>query len=249
MSEELANHYRSIYSPSELEEIWRTLEVQIHPFTQVITLEDKVVRRLDEPAKRFLAHKFMSHVMQSVMFVCDGTSTPGGTNNKRWFLGPPKFFTAGGGMVIKVNGGDAFWAFPSEARIQTATVPMPILPPTNSQVRVPRPPNAYILYRKERHTLVKSANPDITNNEISQILGRAWNMESKEVRDHYKEMAEDVKRALLEKHPDYQYRPRRPNEKRKRSRRSTRSRDDANSHSPRNGNIADTSTGDEMEAI
>ncbi|CAM1501673.1 Fc.00g036570.m01.CDS01 [Cosmosporella sp. VM-42] len=88
-------------------------------------------------------------------------------------------------------------------------------------IRIPRPPNAYILYRKERHHMVKQANPSITNNEISQVLGRAWNLESREVRFKYKDMAEAIKRALLAKYPDYQYKPRKPSEKRRRARRAT----------------------------
>ncbi|EHK21413.1 uncharacterized protein TRIVIDRAFT_52649, partial [Trichoderma virens Gv29-8] len=42
--------------------------------------------------------------------------------------------------------------------------------------------DTYILYRKDRHNMVKAANPGITNNEISQMLGRAWNQESTQVR-------------------------------------------------------------------
>ncbi|KAM0465360.1 hypothetical protein ACHAPV_001406, partial [Trichoderma viride] len=40
-----------------------------------------------------------------------------------------------------------------------------------------------------------------------------------EVRQKYKEMSEAIKVALLEKHPDYQYKPRKSSEKRRRTRR------------------------------
>ncbi|KAJ3516443.1 hypothetical protein NM208_g14841 [Fusarium decemcellulare] len=76
--------------------------------------------------------------------------------------------------------------------------------------KIPRPPNAYILYRKERHHLVKKLNPGITNNQISQVLGQCWNMETREVRAQYKSMAEAIKKDHREKHPGYQYKPRRP---------------------------------------
>ncbi|KAF4996605.1 hypothetical protein FDECE_12374 [Fusarium decemcellulare] len=85
------------------------------------------------------------------------------------------------------------------------------------ETKIPRPPNAYILYRKERHHLVKKLNPGITNNQISQVLGQCWNMETREVRAQYKSMAEAIKKDHREKHPGYQYKPRRPSEKRRRN--------------------------------
>ncbi|GAO19655.1 hypothetical protein UVI_02006020 [Ustilaginoidea virens] len=42
-----------------------------------------------------------------------------------------------------------------------------------------------------------------------------------EVRQKYKDMADRIKQALLEKHPDYQYKPRKPSEKKRRTRRNT----------------------------
>lgn len=45
-------------------------------------------------------------------------------------------------------------------------------------------------------------------------------METREVRAQYKAMADRVKQALLAKHPNYQYRPRRPTERRRRARRN-----------------------------
>ena len=50
----------------------------------------------------------------------------------------------------------------------TATLISPPTPPKH--VKIPRPPNAYILYRKERHHLVKAANPGITNNESCKFI-------------------------------------------------------------------------------
>ena len=36
--------------------------------------------------------------------------------------------------------------------------------------RIPRPPNAFILYRQHHHPLVKQANPEMHNNEICKLL-------------------------------------------------------------------------------
>lgn len=36
--------------------------------------------------------------------------------------------------------------------------------------KVPRPPNAFILYRKHYHTLTKAAHPEYHNNDICKAL-------------------------------------------------------------------------------
>ncbi|KAJ5780952.1 High mobility group superfamily [Penicillium paradoxum] len=82
--------------------------------------------------------------------------------------------------------------------------------------KVPRPPNCFILYRQANHQLVKDANPGVSNNEISRILGARWNNESPAIREQYTQLADDLKREHAIKHPDYQYAPRRPSERRRR---------------------------------
>jgi hypothetical protein len=49
------------------------------------------------------------------------------------------------------------------------------------------------------------------------ILGRTWNMEKAEVRHLYKQKADIVKEEHRRKYPDYQYRPRRPSDRRRRN--------------------------------
>lgn len=164
------------------------------------------------------------------MYVIDGNGCD------RAYLGPPRTFVVSGGSVIRGPGMELYWIRKNIPEPMTVTVVCPPLPPKH--IKIPRPPNAYILYRKERHHLVKAANPGITNNEIcelpllfphfsghadnlkAQILGKAWNKEDPDVRALYQEQAFQVKQALLKKHPDYQYRPRRPSEKRRRRRSS-----------------------------
>ncbi|KAK2589558.1 hypothetical protein QQS21_012763 [Conoideocrella luteorostrata] len=53
---------------------------------------------------------------------------------------------------------------------------------------------------------------------ISQILGKAWCAETPEVRLRYKNKADRIKDALMERYPDYQYRPRKKSDFRRRSR-------------------------------
>ncbi|KAJ5427921.1 High mobility group superfamily [Penicillium cf. griseofulvum] len=93
--------------------------------------------------------------------------------------------------------------------------------------KIPRPPNCFILYRQANHHLVKNANPGLSNNEISRILGARWNNETPEVRRQFTRLANDLKREHAIKHPDYQYAPRRPEDRRRRTRpRATATVDD-----------------------
>lgn len=55
----------------------------------------------------------------------------------------------------------------------------------------------------------------------AQILGAAWNSESREIRQEYKKKSEDIKAAFLKENPDYQYKPRRACEKKRRARRTS----------------------------
>ena len=38
--------------------------------------------------------------------------------------------------------------------------------PQKKKVKIPRPPNAYILYRKDHHRQIREQNPGLHNNEI-----------------------------------------------------------------------------------
>nr|QDH06234.1 mating type 2 HMG1/2 protein [Epichloe bromicola]QDH06244.1 mating type 2 HMG1/2 protein [Epichloe uncinata] len=200
----------SQWNADQLRAIWSQLQLQVNPFVQVLCLDGNLYRMLDTGAKNFIAQNFINHVKESVLYCIDGTG------HDRVFLGAPRHFVAGGGMLLQPGGSEPFWVLRSEAKLRTPAVCSPSV--SAKTTKIPRPPNAYILYRKERHNTVKDANPGITNNEISQILGRAWNLETRDVRQRYKDMADRVKQALLEKHPDYQYKPRKPSEKKRRTR-------------------------------
>ncbi|EAS35052.3 HMG domain-containing protein [Coccidioides immitis RS] len=83
--------------------------------------------------------------------------------------------------------------------------------------KVPRPPNAFILYRQHHHPLIKAAHPEYHNNDISILLGKKWKLENAETKAHFKALADKIKRKHAEDHPDYQYAPRKPSEKKRRS--------------------------------
>jgi hypothetical protein len=90
-----------------------------------------------------------------------------------------------------------------------------------NNMKLPRPPNPFIIYRTERHQTVKEANPDTKNNDISKILGRQWQMEPEEVRDEYKKKSEDIKEEFMRLYPDYRYQPRKSSEVKRRNKKAT----------------------------
>lgn len=57
---------------------------------------------------------------------------------------------------------------------------------------------------------------NLSANFVAVILGQQWNRESTEIRNHYLALAEQAKLEHLQQYPDYQYRPRRPEEKKRR---------------------------------
>ncbi|KAK5420033.1 hypothetical protein LTR06_001503 [Exophiala xenobiotica] len=82
--------------------------------------------------------------------------------------------------------------------------------------KVPRPPNAFILYRQKYHPILKASQPNIRNNDISVILGKQWKEETEEVKAHFKATAEKIKEQHAAENPGYQYAPRKPAEKKRR---------------------------------
>ncbi|KAJ5118605.1 hypothetical protein N7526_010242 [Penicillium atrosanguineum] len=97
------------------------------------------------------------------------------------------------------------------AAVQEAGVKMPTTP-----VKVPRPPNSFILYRQSLHQSTTAENPGLRNTEISRVIAGKWKNESPQVRAHFKDMADEMKRQHEIDHPNYQYCPRRPSERRRR---------------------------------
>ncbi|KAJ2613435.1 hypothetical protein H4S08_002207 [Coemansia sp. RSA 1365] len=80
--------------------------------------------------------------------------------------------------------------------------------------RTPRPPNAFILYRKAKQAEVIRDNPGVSNKDVSCIIGHMWKNEDPAVQDKYREQAELEKKKHKEMHPNYKYQPRKPKNKR-----------------------------------
>ncbi|KAK9469990.1 uncharacterized protein V1510DRAFT_384263 [Dipodascopsis tothii] len=103
----------------------------------------------------------------------------------------------------------------------TATPPTQI-PQSNdtsvkSKTKVPRPRNAFIIYRTLKHNDV--VKKGITNTNASRVIADMWKNEPDSVREHFQRLAleESIQHKLL--YPEYRYTPRRPGEKQRRRKR------------------------------
>ncbi|CAG8533811.1 11088_t:CDS:2 [Funneliformis caledonium] len=83
----------------------------------------------------------------------------------------------------------------------------------------PRPPNAFILYRRSKQPDIVKNNEGISNNEVSKQVGEMWHKEPLEEKLKFQRMADAAKMEHMKKYPEYKYRPRRPHEKRRRTKR------------------------------
>ena len=79
--------------------------------------------------------------------------------------------------------------------------------------KIPRPPNAFILYRSDKQAIIKEENPKIDNKDISRIIGEMWNDESASVRQSYYWKAKLKKSEHERMYPDYSYHPKRKKQK------------------------------------
>jgi hypothetical protein len=85
------------------------------------------------------------------------------------------------------------------------------------KAEVRRPPNAFILYRTDRHPILKQADPSLHNNDISRKVGKEWKQVPGAVQAAYKARAERIKRQHAIDNPGYQYAPRKPGQKKHRT--------------------------------
>ncbi|KAL6454631.1 RFG1 Repressor of filamentous growth 1 [Candida maltosa Xu316] len=76
--------------------------------------------------------------------------------------------------------------------------------------KIPRPRNAFILFRQKYHQTVLDEGTIIrTNPEVSRELGRRWRNLSPQEKDHWNNLAEEEKKNHAKKYPGYRYTPRR----------------------------------------
>lgn len=85
---------------------------------------------------------------------------------------------------------------------------------TDNQPRIPRPRNAFILFRQHHHQAVlDEGNVIKTNPDVSRELGKRWRALPPAEKEYWNKQAEDEKRRHSEKYPGYRYVPRRSGRK------------------------------------
>ncbi|KAG6859931.1 hypothetical protein C0995_001774 [Termitomyces sp. Mi166 len=95
---------------------------------------------------------------------------------------------------------------------------------TTSSQRIPRPPNAFILYRSHMTTQLPPPPPGTyrKQGEISQMISELWRNESREVKAQYQQLALVKKVEHEARYPGYKYSPR--NKEQRERERETRSK-------------------------
>ncbi|KAF2830090.1 hypothetical protein CC86DRAFT_285307 [Ophiobolus disseminans] len=75
--------------------------------------------------------------------------------------------------------------------------------------KIPRPRNAFILYRQHHQQAIIARNPGLNNPDISKIIGEQWKAEAEESKKVWQDLALEEKARHHEQYPDYRYQPRR----------------------------------------
>ncbi|KAL4872964.1 hypothetical protein BDV12DRAFT_192899 [Aspergillus spectabilis] len=75
--------------------------------------------------------------------------------------------------------------------------------------KIPRPRNAFILYRQHYQGAVVAQNPGLANPDISKIIGEQWRKLPQATKDEWKALAEEEKARHQQQYPKYRYQPRR----------------------------------------
>lgn len=92
----------------------------------------------------------------------------------------------------------------------------PATPDVPKSKRIPRPPNAFMLYRS--HLLkTRQIPPNVEHRQqnISRVAGQCWNMLSDEEKKTWHAKAKEVLNAHMTKYPGYKFSPERKNSRRK----------------------------------
>ncbi|CAG8493473.1 16984_t:CDS:2 [Funneliformis caledonium] len=85
--------------------------------------------------------------------------------------------------------------------------------------RTPRPPNAFILYRKAKQPDVIAHSKNLTNAEVSKVISKMWWRETEEERFQWEKRADRMKLKHMQDYPDYVYQPKKPGTKKRKSQR------------------------------
>jgi len=128
----------------------------------------------------------------------------------------------------------------------TPTPPRGSVTKAQKPKKPPRPPNAFILYRRSKQPDIVARNEGISNNEVSKQVGEMWHKEPLEEKMKFQRMADAAKMEHMKKYPEYKYRPRRPHEKRRRTKRPNASLNNNNNNNNANNKPAVNNNNDNV---
>lgn len=76
-----------------------------------------------------------------------------------------------------------------------------------STEKIPRPPNAWILFRKEKSKQLREANPSLSAGQVSTEASAQWQAMSDEEKGFYHKMAQEAAEQHKIQYPGYRYKP------------------------------------------
>ncbi|CAG8447817.1 3208_t:CDS:2 [Acaulospora colombiana] len=109
---------------------------------------------------------------------------------------------------------------PSESSTQDSPKSSSKPSPPNSSWRkrrnnghIPRPKNCFMAYREQIQHKVLEENPGMNNKLVSVIAAKMWKEESEEVKQYWRERAQQLKLEHMMKYPNYKFAPKKKQSK------------------------------------
>jgi hypothetical protein len=102
--------------------------------------------------------------------------------------------------------------------------------------RTPRPPNAFILYRRAKQPGIIASQRNLTNAEVSRTISDMWRKEPEETRLEWEKYADRKKLEHMQTYPNYVYRPNK-NKSKVDKRRQNRRQTTNSSNGPSNNSV------------
>lgn len=103
--------------------------------------------------------------------------------------------------------------------------------------KVPRPPNAFMIFGQQYRKVLADKNPNCTNKQISKILGSEWRNMCKEEKTRYHRLADEAYQQHLTKYPGYYYSPLEARQKKAARKRLSQMKGDKGSRGPKEAKV------------
>jgi hypothetical protein len=113
---------------------------------------------------------------------------------------------------------------------------------TQPPKRTPRPPNAFILYRRAKQPAIIASQRNLTNAEVSRTISDMWRKEPEEIRLEWERYADRKKLEHMQTYPNYVYRPNKNKSKVDKRRQQRRHSKESTNSSNNNNSVENKST-------